>query len=336
MANLSFSMLVFVIASIYPAFSFCKTTSSSSIASEQLKYWYENVQNNMPGALLSKLSPLNKDDSEFFTSSASKQSFSSNAKFCSLANLACYAEMNSIKPLGNGYGYNNNKASPGLENVDPFSFFRISIFKQGNRVHLSNLEDQFPQRSFLPSQIASKISLDESNLEKVFPQSFVNPNTKGNIETTLLYCNSAALKGEIKSCSTSLESMIEFSKATLGSKGLVALTTKSTEGSGKELIIQKIKKLNVKKIVSCHEVFLPFSTYFCHMLSSTEIYAVDVVEPKTKAPVNTILAICHMDTSAWPSYHAAFKILKLSPGKGEACHWMTQIDLLWISAEENV
>nr|XP_027117663.1 polygalacturonase non-catalytic subunit AroGP2-like [Coffea arabica] len=243
MANLSFSMLVFVIASIYPAFSFCRTTSSLSTASEQLKYWHENVQNNMPGVLLSKLSPLNKDDSEFFTSLASKQSFSSNAKFCSLANLACYAEMNSIKPLGNGYGYNNNKASPGLENVDPFSFFRISILKQGNRVHLSNLEDQFPQRSFLPSQIASKISLDESNLEKVFPQSFVNPNTKGNIDTTLLYCNSAALKGEIKSCSTSLESMIEFSKTTLGSKRLVALTTKSTKGSGKELIIQKIKKL---------------------------------------------------------------------------------------------
>ena len=76
--------------------------------------------------------------------------------------------------------------------------------------------------------------------------------------------------------------MIEFSKTTLGSKRLVALTAKSTEGSGKELIIQKIKKLNVKKIVSRHEVFHPFSTYFCHMLSSTEIYAVDVDEPKTK------------------------------------------------------
>ena len=72
MANLSFSMLVFVIASIYPAFCFRRTTSSLSTASEQLKYWHENVQNRVPGALLSKLSPLNKDDNEFFTSLASK------------------------------------------------------------------------------------------------------------------------------------------------------------------------------------------------------------------------------------------------------------------------
>ena len=71
-ATLSYSMLVFIIACFCHAFSFGKTTSSSSTASEQLKYWHENVQNRVPGALLSKLSPLNKDDNEFFTSLASK------------------------------------------------------------------------------------------------------------------------------------------------------------------------------------------------------------------------------------------------------------------------
>ena len=87
--------------------------------------------------------------------------------------------MNNIKSLGNNAGCNIHKAPPGLENVDPFSLLRISILKQGNRVYLSNLENQFPQPGFLPSQIASKISLDDTMLEIVLPQSFVNPNTKG-------------------------------------------------------------------------------------------------------------------------------------------------------------
>ena len=60
--------------------------------------------------------------------------------------------------------------------------------------------------------------------------------------------------------------MIEFSKITLGAyRRLVALTAKSIERSGKELIIQKIKKLNVKKnvvsggIPSFFNLLLPYA-----------------------------------------------------------------------------
>nr|XP_027118644.1 polygalacturonase non-catalytic subunit AroGP2-like [Coffea arabica] len=338
MSKLSFATVLFVIAFMLPAFTIGKGTPAPSVsftASNQLKYWSLNVKNNMPPAILSKLSPLNEDDSEFFTSLVSKQSFQSNSKFCSLANLACYSELDSIKPLSRAYGYINNP-SFFVQKVDPFSFFRMSVLRQGNRVHLSNLEDQFPQRAFLPSQIASKISLVENNLQKIFPQSFINPNTKGNIETTLLYCNAVALKGEIKSCPKSLEDMIEFSKTTLGTKKLVALTSKSTKGSGEMLTIGNIKQLNAKRVVSCHEVYLPFATYFCHTVSSTQLYAVDIVKPETKVPVNTLLAICHMDTSTWPTNHPAFEILKATPSQGEACHWITKTGLLWVGTGEKL
>ncbi|KAL0413806.1 UNVERIFIED_CONTAM: BURP domain-containing protein 14 [Sesamum radiatum] len=85
--------------------------------------------------------------------------------------------------------------------------------------------------------------------------------------------------------------MINFSKSALGKNKLLALTSKSTKGSGDELKIKKIKQFDVKKIVACHEIYLPFATYFCHSLPSSRIYSVDFVEPKSGAPVNTVVAV---------------------------------------------
>ncbi|PHT46406.1 hypothetical protein CQW23_15564 [Capsicum baccatum] len=210
------------------------------------------------------------------------------------------------------------------------SFFRVSILKPGNTVHLDNLENPFPHRSFLPSQIASKIPINSNHLQHLFPETFSSPFTKDTTQTTIQSCNAPNLKGEVKKCAKSLEEMIEFSKTILKKNHLTALTTKSTEGSGKKLKIDKFHKINAQKSVSCHEIFLPFATYICHLLSSTNIYSVDLVDLKTDAHVNTALVVCHMDTSSWPADHAAFKMLNFSPGKGEACHWMSQSDLIWV------
>ncbi|GFP85224.1 probable polygalacturonase non-catalytic subunit jp630 [Phtheirospermum japonicum] len=212
--------------------------------------------------------------------------------------------------------------------MDPNSFFRVSIFKEGNTIRLPNLKESLPHRAFIPPQIASKISLSKKGaITKIFPAS-----AKDAIDTTLSYCNAASIKGELKACPKSLEEMISFSKTALGTKKLLSLSSESTTGSGQELTIKKVKKFDVEKIVACHEMFLPFATYFCHSLPSSRIYSVDFVEPRTKAPVNTVMAICHMDTSPWPANHVAFEILKFGPGQGEACHWLNQIDLAWIAA----
>ncbi|KAL7085882.1 hypothetical protein ACP275_14G305100 [Erythranthe tilingii] len=131
--------------------------------------------------------------------------------------------------------------------------------------------------------------------------------------------------------------MIEFAKFTLGEKKVVALTSKNTRGSNTEVKIGNIKEYGgcggKSKIVACHKAFLPFAAYFCHSLSSTRLYAVDVVVDRETGSnvVNTMLGICHMDTSHWPKEHVAFKILKFGPGEGEACHWFTHLDLAWIA-----
>ncbi|KAH0666900.1 hypothetical protein KY285_028106 [Solanum tuberosum] len=210
------------------------------------------------------------------------------------------------------------------------SFFRVSTLKPGNTVHLDNLVNPFPHRSFLPSQIASKISINSNHLQHLFPQTFTSPFTKDTTKTTILNCNAPTLKGEVKTCAKSLEEMIEFSKTTLKQNHLISLTTDSIQGSGQKLKIEKFHKINSQKSVSCHEIFLPFATYFCHLLSSTNIYAVELVDLNTNAHVNTAMVVCHMDTSSWPADHPVFKKLNFSPGKGEVCHWMSQADLVWV------
>ncbi|CAI9108398.1 OLC1v1007980C1 [Oldenlandia corymbosa var. corymbosa] len=330
-------------------------TIPPSVSSSQLEFWSENVVNSMPEAFASKLSPLSDQDStlnSFFASSASTAESFNTKGFCSTANLACTPLPASI--LGvvketvilSGYGVSPYKSRINSHDddgsVDPNFFFRLSpVLQKGKRILLPSFDKiSLPPRSFLPSQIATRISTTNSaDLHKYFPNLFASRPMKETIERSTRYCNMPAspdLKGQGKiiNCFSSIDGIIDFSKKASGAKKLLALSTKSTRGSGKELEIGNIKQFHAQKIVSCHEVFFPFATYFCHLLSSSKarLYAVDFVDPRTKAHVNRILAVCHMDTSKWPAEHMVFKTLKISPGKGEACHWYRKDDPLFIGS----
>ncbi|XP_015164252.1 BURP domain-containing protein 16-like isoform X2 [Solanum tuberosum] len=381
---------MFFLLSVLSLFASSTCNSIPYVGSNELKFWKENVVNEMPQALVSKLSPMNMIDSKYYTSLVSKKAFSFDAQSCLLADIFCTSETNAqtskipnqakvyasklpnqakvypskipnqakvyttkIPNQAKVYASklpNQAKVYPSKipnqtkvytskifatshsnsHHLGEVSFFRVSTLKPGNTVHLDNLVNPFPHRSFLPSQIASKISINSNHLQHLFPQTFTSPFTKDTTKTTILNCNAPTLKGEVKTCAKSLEEMIEFSKTTLKQNHLISLTTDSIQGSGQKLKIEKFHKINSQKSVSCHEIFLPFATYFCHLLSSTNIYAVELVDLNTNAHVNTAMVVCHMDTSSWPADHPVFKKLNFSPGKGEVCHWMSQADLVWV------
>ncbi|KAK6787879.1 hypothetical protein RDI58_016404 [Solanum bulbocastanum] len=427
---------MFFLLSVLSLFAASTCNSIPYVGSNQLKFWKENVVNEMPQALVSKLSPMNMIDSKYYTSLVSKKAFSFDAQSCLLADIFCTFETNAqtskilnidsktlyaTRTLDQAKVYasklpnqakvypskipnqakvyvtripdqakvyasklpnqakvypskipnqakvyatripdqakvyasklpNQAKVYPSKipnqakvhaskifatshsdsHHLGEVSFFRVSTLKPGNTIHLDNLVNPFPHRSFLPSQIASKISINSNHLQNLFPQTFTSPFTKDTTKTTILNCNAPTLKGEVKTCAKSLEEMIEFSKTTLKQNHLISLTTESIQGSGQKLKIEKFHKINSQKSVSCHEIFLPFATYFCHLLSSTNIYAVELVDLNTNVHVNTAMVVCHMDTSSWPADHPVFKKLNFSPGKGEVCHWMSQADLVWV------
>ncbi|XP_019181809.1 PREDICTED: BURP domain-containing protein 16-like [Ipomoea nil] len=313
--NLSLSVLVVSYA-----------LSSSSAASQQSKFWSQNVDGNMPKSILSKLSPLSESETEVFTPLISQKYFSSNPKFCTTANLVCSAVVNPPPPGVKIYNFGFTGK------VDPSSFFRLLVLKKGHKVTMpSHLDSQLPNRSFLPPEIARNIPLNASELQRIFPTAFSIPLTKAAMDKSLGYCNAPAVKGERGSCLKTLEDMIQFSRENLGGKHLAALTSDYTKGMGNQVVmIGNVKPYKTNKIIACHEIFFPFATYYCYKLPSTRIYDVDVANPKKMGTMNKFLVICHMDTSGWTPKHVAFKLLKLSPGKGEVCHWITQMDLIWI------
>nr|GMD95043.1 BURP domain-containing protein 16-like [Ipomoea batatas]GME09123.1 BURP domain-containing protein 16-like [Ipomoea batatas]GME09124.1 BURP domain-containing protein 16-like [Ipomoea batatas] len=327
MASVSFLLFnIFLLLVASNAFS------PSSVASQQSKFWSQNVDNNMPQSILSKLSTLSDLETKAFTPLVSNQYFTSNPKFCTSANLVCASAVKTIPCIVYSQVHFDDNVTAPIQEAEPWSFFRLSVLKNGNKVPLPVLDNKFPNRAFLPPQIATSIRLSESELQRVFPTALSIPSTKASMDMSLRHCDAPAVKGERRSCLKTLEDMIEFSRESLGRKHMVALASENTKGLGNHVVMVRnfTKPYKTEKIVACHELFFPFATYYCHKLSLVEVYAVDVINPKKRGGIDKLFAICHMDTSPWTPTHVAFKLLKTSPGKGEVCHWIGEMDLLWV------
>nr|GMD97753.1 BURP domain-containing protein 16-like [Ipomoea batatas] len=322
----------FLLFNIFLSLVATNALSPSFIASQQSKFWSQNVDNKMPQSILSKLSPLSELETKAFTPLVSNQYFTSNPKFCTSANLVCASAVKPIPCVFYSQVHFTDNVKVPTEEADPWSFFRLSVLKNGNKVTLPDLDNKFPNRAFLPSQIATSIRLSESQLQRVFPTALSIPSTKASVDMSLHHCDAPTVKGERRNCLKTLEDMIEFSRESLGRKHMVALASENAKGLGNQVVMVRnvIKPYKTEKIVACHELFFPFATYYCHMLPLTQVYAVDVINPKKGGAINKLFAICHMDTSSWTPNHVAFKLLKTSPGKGEVCHWMGEMDLLWV------
>ncbi|XP_051126537.1 BURP domain-containing protein 16-like [Andrographis paniculata] len=353
---------------------------SVSVSVEQLAFLSRNVAGEVPPAILTKLSPMTAHDSARYALNPDLMTpgpgdhdanNNNNDDFCSLAHLACASAFHdSAKTVTNTYTTTKTYATPRAAALnsnnkvkeDPFSFFRRSLLKSGNRIRLPDLHESLPDRSFLPFPLASRIPLNYSALLRIFPalSSESSINLDALVRNTLAYCSAPQIAGETKSCPTSLEELVGFAKSSLLGNGnlgkIVGLASKNMDakGLGDEVVVGEVKEYEGvdNKIVACHEAFLPFAAYFCHSLSSTKLYGVEIlvvddaageimkkaskstsaIDNTTAAAAATMLAICHMDTSAWPKDHVAFKILKTGAGQGEACHWFTMLDVAWIAA----
>ncbi|XP_019189160.1 PREDICTED: BURP domain-containing protein 16-like [Ipomoea nil] len=304
-----------------------KALSSSSIASQQTKFWSQNVDSKMPKSILSKLSPLSESETEVLASLVSKRYFTSNPKFCTTANLACSDDTHVVKTLG--FISAGCPACIVHHKVSNPSFhFRPSDLKKGHKVILPDLTSQLSNRAFLPSQIGRNIPLSTSELQRIFPIVFSDPQTKARIDTSLRHCDTTTVNRETRSCLKTLEDMIQFSRKSLGQKHMIALASENTKSLGNQVVTTQISKpYNTDKIVVCHEEFFPFATYYCHVLLSTQVYAVDMVNPIAGGIPTPLFALCQMNTSS----HVAFEPHETSPeGKEQLCQWITEMDIVWI------
>ncbi|XP_057957399.1 BURP domain protein RD22 [Malania oleifera] len=212
----------------------------------------------------------------------------------------------------------------------------VAIFFLENDLHTGKeMNLQFTKSrnnaTFLPRTIAKSIPFSSSKLPEILNKFSVKPDSVEAklMKNTINECEEPAIKGEVKFCATSLESMIDFSISKLG-KQVHAVSTEVQKGTHmqKYTIAAGLKKLTSKESVVCHKQNYVYAVFYCHNTHTTRVYMVPLVgSDGTK--VNAV-AVCHTNTSAWNPKHLAFQVLKVQPGTVPICHFLPEDHVTWV------
>ncbi|WCJ32885.1 BURP domain-containing protein [Euphorbia peplus] len=150
------------------------------------------------------------------------------------------------------------------------------------------------------------------------------------MKQTLEECEAPGIKGEEKHCATSLESLVDYIVSKLG-KRVQTLSNEVEKENKKQLYSIEnngIKMMGDKNHIVCHKERYAYAVYYCHKISDTEVYMVEMRGEdgsKAKAAV-----VCHLDTSAWNPKHYAFQVLDLKPGGPPICHFLNSDTIVWL------
>ncbi|CAN6457725.1 unnamed protein product [Victoria cruziana] len=188
--------------------------------------------------------------------------------------------------------------------------------------------------TFLPRQRAREIPFTVSNLTAILEMFAIEPQSDQASLTkeTLDDCEAPAIKGEVKHCATSPESMIDFAVAELGTGDIRAVVTSAVSGEEKaEARTYRIGagggRMMSRKAVTCHSMVFPYAVFYCHSFAGTRAYMVPLIADDG-GRVNAV-ALCHFDTSNWNAGHASFRVLGVKPGTVPVCHFIVQ-GLAWV------
>lgn len=225
-----------------------------------------------------------------------------------------------------------------------FVYFTLNDLKLGTILPIYFSKNDLQKLPpLLTRQQADRIPFTKSKLDFLLDQYFSiskdSPQGKA-VKSTLGHCNSKEIDGEHKFCGTSLESMVDLVKKTLGyNVDLKVMTTKIivptrdsiSYGLHNYTFVEAPKELIGIKMLGCHRMPYPYAVYYCHgHRGGSRIFEVNMVTDDGKQRV-VGPAICHMDTSMWDVDHVAFKVLKMEPRSGPVCHFFPLDNIVWVT-----
>ncbi|KAK1431178.1 hypothetical protein QVD17_14462 [Tagetes erecta] len=240
-------------------------------------------------------------------------------------------EMNMIKPEDD----QPRHPSPDLSlNV----FFKITDLYLGNKIqiYLASKKDSTPTQ-LLSKEEADSIPFSLSKLPHLLEYfSFSNTSSQAKaMQTTLKQCEVKPIGGEVKTCVTSLKSMMEMTRHFFGMVKPKVLTTKILSSKHtlyqNYTIVEKPKEVNTSKVIACHTMAYPYMVYYCHGHKGhmTRLFKV-ALGGDNKERINAI-AVCHMDTSKWDRDHVSFRILGVRRGSSPVCHVIPVDNFVWFA-----
>ncbi|XP_042394198.1 BURP domain-containing protein 6-like isoform X3 [Zingiber officinale] len=211
-------------------------------------------------------------------------------------------------------------------------FFLESNLRPGAAMTVHFTRPSAFRAAFLPRREADAIPFSSARLPEILDRLSIKPGSPEAETTlsTLQECERSAVPGERKLCATSLESMVDFSVANLGTRRVVAAST-AVSKAGTPLqtyTIQGVRKTVAAegRLVACHSVEYAYAVFYCHT-SAARAYMVSLVGADG-AKVEAV-AVCHTDTAGWNPNHMAFKVLKVIPGTVPVCHYLPEDNLVW-------
>lgn len=307
----------------------------------------------MPEPLREAVSPLEDADpaATRFAAAVSRGAVfpSTSTAFCDAAGLICDENIEvssySLHHETTTTTHASRAASIKTINDFQFDFFLESQLVEGNTMRLAeNLHDPIPVRAFLPRVVAEALpALTASNLPKlrqVFNVHETSPMAT-MMGTAAYLCENPALPGEEKECPMTVDAMAQFVASQLGSTSVAALSTAGAPTTVPVKLapvkIESFKKRSLSEgehIIICHSLMFPSALYYCHHVTGTKVVQaslrVDSEQEGDSGSVIAAVGICHLDTSLWASEHPAFTKLNIPRG-AEACHWISQQDIVWVS-----
>ncbi|XP_078169968.1 BURP domain-containing protein 3-like [Carex rostrata] len=207
-------------------------------------------------------------------------------------------------------------------------FFLEQDLHPGSRMNMQ-FEKTNATVKFLARSEAESILFSSKKLPEIISQFSVQPGSDEEeaMKETLRECEDPVLKGEKKMCATSLESMVDFAVANLGTRNVEAVSTTvhSKDETPKQeytIVASGVKNLAQDELVACHQQTYAYAVFYCHLTKSTKGYTVKMTGKH--GTVVDAVAVCHANTSAWNPNHVAFKLLNVKPGTVPVCHFLPQ------------
>jgi len=216
-------------------------------------------------------------------------------------------------------------------------FFTLKDLRVGKRMAI-----HFPKRDpakspkFWPKEEADSVPFSSNQLPHLLKLFSFSPHSSQAtaMENTLRECESKPIKGEVKFCATSLESMLEFTQSILGvTSELQAFSTLHQTTSSVTFqnytIQETIMEIPAPKMVACHTMPYPYAVFYCHSQeSANRVYRVSLVGENGDRV--EAMAVCHLDTSQWVPTHVSFQVLRITPGTSPVCHFFPADHLIWV------
>jgi hypothetical protein len=176
---------------------------------------------------------------------------------------------------------------------------------------------------FLPRQLADSIPFSSSQLPQILSRVPVKPGSQATekMKFTLSQCDQAGI-GEVKTCATSLESLIDFTTSKLGKKVQAVSTEVNEKTTVQTYNIVKVTKIGSNdKTVVCHRLGYPYPVFYCHYTQNVEAYKVSLVgDDGTNVEAVTV---CHVDPSKSTAVNIESKIVPV-------CHILPEDNVVWV------